>query len=200
MPSPRTLSRHTLPVVLMTCLLLPTLSGAGPGSPQRPARLAPGPHPGTGQAAQRASVEQTQTRWQWPLTGRPRLVRSFSPPPQPWLPGHRGVDLAGSTGASVLAAGGGVVRYAGTLAGRGVISIEHADGLRTTYEPVTAIVRIGDEVAVGTPIGVLDSGHVGCSASAPDSCLHWGLRRGDDYLDPLAVLGLGRVRLLPLTG
>lgn len=198
MSKPTMLSRHALPVALITCLLLPTLSGTGPGGTGQPARLAPGSRPAIQQAAQKASAEQA--RWQWPLPGRPRLVRSFAPPPQPWLPGHRGVDLAGVTGASVLAAGGGMVRYAGTLAGRGVISIEHADGLRTTYEPVTAIVRIGDEVAAGTPIGVLDSGHAGCSATTPDSCLHWGLRRGDQYLDPLAVLGLGRVRLLPLTG
>jgi len=30
------------------------------------------------------------------------------------------------------------------------------------------------------------------------ACLHWGLLQGDVYLDPLALLGLGRVRLLPL--
>jgi hypothetical protein len=30
------------------------------------------------------------------------------------------------------------------------------------------------------------------------SVLHWGLLRGTDYLDPLALLGLERVRLLPL--
>jgi hypothetical protein len=28
--------------------------------------------------------------------------------------------------------------------------------------------------------------------------LHWGLRQGNRYLDPLALLGLGRVRLWPL--
>src|SRR5215472_334561 len=30
----------------------------------------------------------------WPLPGLPRVVRAFEPPPKPWLPGHRGVDLA----------------------------------------------------------------------------------------------------------
>jgi murein DD-endopeptidase MepM/ murein hydrolase activator NlpD len=86
------------------------------------------------------------------------------------------------------------VRFAGLLAGRGVISIEHAGGLRTTYEPVTVTVRIGDRVAAGEPIGRLVAGHSGCPVVA---CLHWGLRRGDAYLDPLTLLGLGRVRLLP---
>jgi murein DD-endopeptidase MepM/ murein hydrolase activator NlpD len=83
------------------------------------------------------------------------------------------------------------------VAGRGVVSIVHPGGLRTTYEPVTASVGVGDQVARGDPIGMLVVGHPGCPAAA---CLHWGLRRGTVYLDPLALLGLGRVRLLPLDG
>jgi len=80
------------------------------------------------------------------------------------------------------------------VAGRAVVSIAHPGGLRTTYEPLTPLVKAGDEVAAGTPIGTLDTGHPGCAAAA---CLHWGLRRGDTYLDPLALLGQGPVRLLP---
>src|SRR5438105_10956856 len=45
--------------------------------------------------------------FQWPLAGRPVVARAFAPPPQPWLAGHRGVDLAGAPGAPVLAAGSG---------------------------------------------------------------------------------------------
>jgi murein DD-endopeptidase MepM/ murein hydrolase activator NlpD len=133
-------------------------------------------------------------RFRWPLDGVPHVVRPFVPPPKPWLPGHRGVDLAAPPGATVRAAGAGWVRFAGLLAGRGVISIEHAGGLRTTYEPVTVTVRVGDRVAAGEPIGRLVAGHPGCPVVA---CLHWGLRRGDAYLDPLTLLGLGQVRLLP---
>ena len=94
-------------------------------------------------------------------------------------------------------AGAGTVVYAGVIAGRGVVSVAHAGGLRTTYEPVTATVAVGDAVAAGGELGRLASGHPGCAEPA---CLHWGLRRGEVYLDPLALLGLGRVRLLPLTG
>jgi murein DD-endopeptidase MepM/ murein hydrolase activator NlpD len=133
----------------------------------------------------------------WPLDGVPRVVRRFDPPPQPWLAGHRGVDLAGPAGATVRAAGSGVVVFAGPVAGRGVVSVAHTGGLRTTYEPVQAAVRAGDRVRAGHPLGVLRAGHHGCPSAA---CLHWGLRRGDEYLDPLALLGLGRVRLLPLAG
>lgn len=139
-------------------------------------------------------VEPVAPAYQWPLAGQPEVTRRFDPPAQRWLPGHRGVDLAGTPGAVVDAAGPGTVYFAGPVAGRGVVSVAHPDGLRTTYEPVTPVVAAGDRVAAGDPIGVLDSGHAGCPV---DTCLHWGLRRGDDYLDPLALLGLGRIRLLP---
>jgi len=97
----------------------------------------------------------------------------------------------------VQAAGAGTVVYAGRLAGRGVVSVAHPGGLRTTYEPVTSSLRVGDVVMAGQLIGTLEAGHPGCPASA---CLHWGLRSGKGYLNPLALLGLGRVRLLPLGG
>lgn len=133
--------------------------------------------------------------YRWPLDGRPAVVRRFAPPAQPWLPGHRGVDLAASPGAVVRAAGPGVVRFAGPLAGRGVVSIDHPGGLRTTYEPVRPTVHQGQAVGAGDQIGILDAGHIDCPVPA---CLHWGLRAGESYLDPLSLLGRGQVRLLPL--
>jgi murein DD-endopeptidase MepM/ murein hydrolase activator NlpD len=130
----------------------------------------------------------------WPIIPG-RVVRRFDPPPRPWLAGHRGVDLAGSPGVEVHAAGAGTVVFAGKIAGRGVVSVMHPGGLRTTYEPVSPTVTVGDTLPLGGELGRLDPGHPGCPAIA---CLHWGLRRDDLYLDPLALLGLGRVRLLPL--
>ncbi|MCW3843697.1 M23 family metallopeptidase, partial [Micromonospora yasonensis] len=137
----------------------------------------------------------TPARFAWRLAGPPRPVRRFDPPPQPWLPGHRGVDLAATPGVAVHAAGPGVVLFAGPVAGRPVVTVGHADGLRTTYEPVRPGLAAGARVGVGTPIGTLLAGHPGCPAG---TCLHWGLRRGEEYLDPLALLGLGPVRLLPI--
>ncbi|QOC93068.1 M23 family metallopeptidase [Micromonospora craniellae] len=134
-------------------------------------------------------------RFRWPVDGRPQPVRRFDPPPRPWLPGHRGVDLLASTGATIRAAGTGTVLFAGMVAGRPVLSVGHPDGLRTTYEPVRPDVTVGTSVSAGTALGTLLPGHGGCPEAA---CLHWGLRRGDDYLDPLTLLGLGRSRLLPL--
>lgn len=138
----------------------------------------------------------SEPTYRWPLAGEPVVTRPFQPPPRPWLPGHRGVDLGATPSAQARAAGAGVVAYAGRVAGVGVVSVDHADGLRSTYEPVTPLVRAGQAVRAGQPIGVLLAGHPGCSVAA---CLHWGLRRGAEYLDPLALLGYGRVRLLPLT-
>jgi murein DD-endopeptidase MepM/ murein hydrolase activator NlpD len=126
------------------------------------------------------------------------VVRPFQPPATPYGPGHRGVDLGGEPDAPVLAAGDGTVVFAGPLAGRGVVSIAHAGGLRTTYEPLAVLVSAGQQVKRGTVIGNLASGHEGC-VDAP-ACLHWGVRRGAEYLDPLGLLSAGRVRLLPWDG
>lgn len=144
----------------------------------------------------RATTLARAPGWGWPLSGSPAVVRGFAPPPVPWGSGHRGVDLAGAAGEPVLAAGAGVVAFAGVVAGRGVVSVDHAGGLRTTYEPVTATVRTGDVVGLGSPLGTLAAGHPGCPTTA---CLHWGLRRGDVYLNPLLLVRPLRVRLKPLT-
>jgi murein DD-endopeptidase MepM/ murein hydrolase activator NlpD len=133
--------------------------------------------------------------WAWPQAGTPPVTRPFDELPHRYAAGHRGVDLRGSPGAAVQAARDGVVAFAGMVAGRPVVSIDHADGLRTTYEPVTPTVGAGRRVTRGSPIGTLEPGHPGCPATA---CLHWGLRRGEDYLDPLMLLAVPRVRLLPL--
>jgi murein DD-endopeptidase MepM/ murein hydrolase activator NlpD len=130
-----------------------------------------------------------------PLEPPAVVLTPFDPPATRYGRGHRGVDLAGSEGATVRAAGAGVVVFAGSLAGRGVVSIEHPSGVRTTYEPVDPSVVAGATVAAGDPVGRLVGGHAAC---APAVCLHWGARLPDgDYLDPLALLRPWRVRLLP---
>src|SRR3954468_13424901 len=121
------------------------------------------------------SATPPATLWTAPLAAEPVVTRPFEPPPGPYAAGHRGVDLGGVPGAPVLAAGDGVVAFAGMVAGRPVVSIDHAGGLRTTYEPVHPSVGAGQAVARGSPVGTLAAGHAGCPSPA---CLHWGLRRG----------------------
>jgi len=132
----------------------------------------------------------------WPLEPRPEVVRGFDPPDSPYGAGHRGVDLAGAPGRPVRAALGGRVTFAGRLAGKGVVVVDHG-ATRTTYEPVAASVSVGDRVAAGDRIGRL---LVPGSHCFPAACLHWGwIRNADDvYLDPLRLVGAGPVRLLPL--
>ncbi|MET9630539.1 peptidoglycan DD-metalloendopeptidase family protein [Lentzea sp. NPDC006480] len=131
-------------------------------------------------------------RFSWPLPPPHPVVRAFLAPLSPFGPGHRGADLAAALGSPVLAAGDGVVVYAGAVAARTLVSLQHANGLRTTYEPVTPTVAAGRPVRRGDVIGHLQEGH------CPSPCLHWGVRRGDEYLDPLRLVMWGRVRLLPL--
>ncbi|MBW0105894.1 M23 family metallopeptidase [Pseudonocardia sp. KRD-291] len=134
----------------------------------------------------------------WPLHPAPQVGTPFRRPTFRYGTGHRGADLVAAPGQAVLAAREGVVVFAGPVAGRGVVSVDHPDGLRTTYEPVTAAVAVGARVAAGDPLGVLGPGHAGCPDTA---CLHWGVRRGKvDYLDPLVLLRPARLRLLPWEG
>jgi murein DD-endopeptidase MepM/ murein hydrolase activator NlpD len=160
---------------LTTGALAPPPAAAGPPGGSAPGATAPA------------------ALWTSPVP-RPRVARPFEFLPNPYAAGHRGVDLAGSPRTSVLAAGDGVVVFAGMVAGRPVVSIDHAGGLRTTYEPVDPSVAAGTRVTRGSPIGTLVGGHAGCPVSA---CLHWGLRRGEAYLDAMALLRPPRVRLLP---
>jgi murein DD-endopeptidase MepM/ murein hydrolase activator NlpD len=163
---------------------LPSPAGApdaaGPGSERAPPAGAGVPAPGSGYA--------------WPLYPPPTVGSPFRAPEHAYGPGHRGADLLGSIGRAVLAARAGVVVFAGAVGGRGVVSVEHDDGLRTTYEPLRPMVRAGAAVAAGAVLGVLEPGHRTCTPA----CLHWGVRRNRlEYLDPLVLLRPTRVRLLP---
>ena len=136
-----------------------------------------------------------RTRYAWPLAPAPPVLRRFAVGPHPWSPGHRGVDLAAEAGRDVLAAGPGVVAFAGRVAGVGVVVVDHGGGLRTTYEPVEAAITLGARTTAGTRIGTLANWPGHCAAS----CLHWGAIRARTYVDPLALLGLVPPVLLPLT-
>jgi murein DD-endopeptidase MepM/ murein hydrolase activator NlpD len=133
--------------------------------------------------------------WGWPLAPGPdRVVRDYDPPAQPWLAGNRGVDLIGQPGQAVRSSGSGTVTFAGVIAGVGVVSVT-SGALRTTYEPVRLRAHRGEQVDTGVVLGTLTLAGSHCP---PAACLHWGLLRGQAYLDPLALLGLEQVRLLPL--
>lgn len=131
-----------------------------------------------------------------PASGKPspaRVLRGFEAPEQKWSPGHRGVDMALAVGSPVVAAEDGVVAFVGTVAGKPVVSISHADGVRTTYQPVHGAVKQGQEVREGQVIGRLGNPVDGYPG------LHWGaLIAKDTYIDPLTLLDMPVIRLKPL--
>lgn len=147
-------------------------------------------------AAVAHTAAQVREPWVWPLNPQPTVVRVFEPPLGPYGPGHRGADLAGRVGQAVLAVDDGRVSFAGKVAGRGVVVVDHGR-LRSTYEPVLVAVGRGDRVDAGQLVGTLTLAGGHC---LPSACLHLGARTGDVYVDPLRYLSVGPVRLLPLDG
>ncbi|WP_237186890.1 M23 family metallopeptidase [Rothia nasimurium] len=125
------------------------------------------------------------------------MVRGFEKPAARWAAGHRGVDLALEAGGHVLAPYEGKVVFAGTVVDRQVLTLEHPDGRRSSFEPVMNPLPVGSRVQAGDAIAQLDSEVQHC---APSFCLHWGVRepapgsetarRGLDYTNPLLLLGL----------
>jgi len=134
--------------------------------------------------------------WKFPLTPRPEIARGFDPPARNWLPGHRGVDLQAHSGQTVLAPANGTIAFVSQLAGRGVVVIKHGR-LRSTYEPVVSHLTIGTAVARGDKIGQLRCGMSHCCHGTQVKCLHWGLLRGSQYLNPLGKVDI-HIRLLPI--
>ena len=124
-----------------------------------------------------------------PLPGA--IVRVFDPPEHPWLAGHRGLDITGDIGEEVLAPGPGRVRFAGEVAGTPVVSIDHGHGLISTYQPVVAVVVVGDSVGAGDVIGTVSAGG---HCSRP--CVHVGVKQEGVYRHPFLALRIWP-RLLP---
>jgi murein DD-endopeptidase MepM/ murein hydrolase activator NlpD len=85
----------------------------------------------------------------------------------------------------MVAAQDGVVAFAGQVGGSLFISIDHPDGVRTTYSWLSAVGVIkGDQVSKGQVIGATGRGH----PDLPDPQLHFGARIGSTYIDPMLLL------------
>lgn len=116
----------------------------------------------------------------------------FDGPPVPWAPGHRGVDLAAGQGSQVLAPEQGVVVFVGVVVDREVLTLLHPNGLRSSFEPVSSTATVGQTVARGAVIGRVN-GQTHCGTA----CLHWGVRDGAEYVDPLRFVVRRYAVLLP---
>lgn len=157
-----------------------------PGPPRVTARVAASPVPAYG-------------TYGWPVRGE--VVRPYDPPESPFGSGHRGIDIAAPLGTPVRASQTGTVAFAGPVAGALYVSIDHPDGVRTTYSWLSEVgVRPGDPVERGSPIGLTGPGHPGTDPPH----LHFGARFAGEYIDPMLLLGggslVGLVRLAALEG
>ena len=135
--------------------------------------------------------------YSWPVHGE--VTREYDPPETPFGSGHRGIDIAAPLGTPVRAAEEGTVAFAGPVAGALFVSIDHPDGVRTTYSWLSEVrARAGDRLERGAIIGLTGSGHPGMEPPH----LHLGARYGGEYIDPMLLLGggsvVGLVRLAPL--
>jgi murein DD-endopeptidase MepM/ murein hydrolase activator NlpD len=156
------------------------LSGSPHGGAVQPA----GPVPGS---------------YAWPVVGP--VIRGFEPPSGPYSAGHRGIDIAVPFGTPIHAPNDGVVSFAGRVGGALYLSIDHPDGVRTTYSWLSAVsVSKGQSVHRGDIVGSTGHGH----PEIPTPHLHFGARIGSDYIDPMFLLDgadvADLIRLAPLDG
>lgn len=133
--------------------------------------------------AKKAAAPVSSSRWRWPLLGP--ITQSFGQSLTAYGY-HEGVDIDGSTGDPVRAARAGQVVVAGRYDDCGGIEvhIDHGDGVATWYRHLSRIdVAVGATVAAGTVIGRV--GNTGCSLG---SHLHFAVRAGSTFVDPLRYL------------
>ena len=134
----------------------------------------------------------TGRAWVWPVREF-RVDRPFEAPAHRYGPGHRGIDLRLAGTPELLAPAAGTVAFVGQVAGRGVLTIDHGDGLVTTLEPAESELLPGIAVARAAVVGtVAVGGHVDAGV------VHFGVRLDGEYINPLQLLGgVPRAVLLP---
>ncbi len=138
------------------------------------------------------SANADPPRWAWPIGPPHVIVRPFIAPATAYAAGHRGIDIAATSGAAVFAPDAGVVSFAGTVVDRPVLSISYPGGVVASFEPVTTTLVAGTPVRKGQQVGTLIAGH------CVTVCLHFGVRLHGEYVSPLVYVdGIRRSVLLP---
>src|SRR5664279_2607007 len=144
-------------------------------------------------AAEAAAEPALPGAWVRPVPGP--VAAPFVAPRSVYGAGHRGVDFVAGAGTPVHAANAGEVTFAGSVAGSRHVVVTHPGGLRTSYSFLaTVAVRQGQPVGRGVVVGTAGGGsgdHAGV--------LHFGLRVGDRYVDPMVLFApADRSRLIRL--
>lgn len=114
------------------------------------------------------------------------VVDYFRPPAHVGAPGNRGLEYDPEPGQPVWASAEGEVLFAGSVANNRFVTVLHHDGLRTAYGYLGWIaVAKGDWVEAGQLLGTTSDR------------FFFSVRAGEVYLDPVRVLAVGHVRLVP---
>lgn len=129
----------------------------------------------------------SRARYAWPVVGQ--VVDGFRAPSNPYGPGHRGVDLAVAPGTPVRAMGPGTIGFAGVVAGRAWVSVDHVGGVRTTVGPLsTIVVRVGDRVGRQVLGTAAATAHADARRTVTGR-LHVSARVDGAYVDPTLLVG-----------
>jgi murein DD-endopeptidase MepM/ murein hydrolase activator NlpD len=125
-----------------------------------------------------------------PVPAQARLGSPFGNRLDPFnrnLAFHSGLDFSIHTGAAVLAAAGGQVRFAGNKGGYGkLVEVDHGNGLVTRYAHLSRIqVRVGEVVTPGQRIGA-----VGSTGRSTGPHLHFEVMHHGRFVDPQRFLAL----------
>lgn len=114
-----------------------------------------------------------------PVTAAPvdgAVVEPFAPVGR--YAGHWGIDFAAPLGTDVRAPVGGTVSFAGSVAGRLSVSIDHGRGMVTSLSYLSEVlVRRGQRVVVGETVA-----HSGVAHGR--DAVHLSLRIDGTYVDP----------------
>lgn len=156
--------------------------------------LAPVGFVDAGLAASAPPGVSADVEWLWPISGA-YVESPYVAPAHRYGPGHRGIDLRPAGEVTVRAPAAGTVAFAGAVAGRGVLTIDHGGGIVTTFEPIAVGVELRAGVAVrrGEVLGRIDAG-----GHAALGALHVGARLDGEYINPLLLFGsIPRAVLLP---
>ncbi|MFT8703972.1 M23 family metallopeptidase [Bifidobacterium aquikefiricola] len=125
----------------------------------------------------------------WPVEN-PTITQKFIAPAHQWSSGHRGVDIQTTPGQTLFSPVSGIISFQGKVAQKSVVSIQHG-ALTFTFEPATTSFATGEHLMQGQPFATV----AGVSDHCEDSCIHWGIKRGDDYLDPASRVARTRIVL-----
>jgi murein DD-endopeptidase MepM/ murein hydrolase activator NlpD len=117
----------------------------------------------------------------WPIWGAPTSYFGW----RDWGDFHRGLDVGAPYGAPVQAVKDGIVVGAEYLGSYGnMILIDHLDGLQSVYAHLSGFnVDVGQEVYQGDVVG-----WVGMTGYTTGPHLHFEVRAGGEFVDPLEFL------------